>query len=44
MAVDPVKHKVYFARRGDVQATWPPLKTWPDDIKKALDDAQASGN
>lgn len=46
MAIDPVKHKVYFARRGDIRepAAWPPLKTWPDDIKKALDDAQGSAN
>ena len=45
MAVDPVKHKVYFARRGDNgPLTWPPLKDWPDDIKKAYDDAQGSGN
>jgi len=46
MAVDPAKHKLYFARRGDdgAPAAWPPLKDWPDDIKKALDDAQASGN
>ncbi|MDG4893262.1 hypothetical protein P9272_06710 [Mesorhizobium sp. WSM4976] len=46
MAVDPAKHKIYFARRGDngeLQA-WPPLKDWPADIKKAYDDAQNSGN
>lgn len=41
MAVDPVKHKVYFARRGDNHGpqAWPPLKDWPDDIRKAFDDA-----
>ncbi|AZO26901.1 hypothetical protein ABID26_007276 [Mesorhizobium shonense] len=46
MAVDPVKHKVYFARRGDNPEpdAWPPVKNWPEDIKKALDEAQGSGN
>ncbi|MDX8501365.1 hypothetical protein RFM99_23500 [Mesorhizobium sp. VK4C] len=46
MAVDPVKHKVYFARRGDNPEpdAWPPVKDWPEDIKKALDEAQGSGN
>ncbi|TIT95335.1 MAG: hypothetical protein E5W59_02330 [Mesorhizobium sp.] len=46
MAVDPVKHKVYFARRGDngEPQGWPDLKTWPADIKKAYDDAQGSAN
>ncbi|WP_217577142.1 hypothetical protein [Mesorhizobium sp. GbtcB19] len=46
MAVDPAKHKVYFARRGDNDQpqAWPPLKDWPADIKKAYDDAQGSGN
>ncbi|WP_192246341.1 hypothetical protein [Mesorhizobium silamurunense] len=46
MAVDPAKHKVYFARRGDNPEpdAWPPLKDWPADIKKALDEAQGSGN
>lgn len=46
MAVDPVKHKLYFARRGDNPEpdTWPPVKDWPADIKKALDAAQGSGN
>ncbi|MDX8516480.1 hypothetical protein [Mesorhizobium captivum] len=46
MAVDPVKHKVYFARRGDNPEpdAWPPAKDWPANIKKALDEAQGSGN
>ncbi|RRI02685.1 hypothetical protein EH240_11875 [Mesorhizobium tamadayense] len=46
MAVDPVKHKVYFARRGDngEPDAWPDVKSWPDDIKKVLDEAQGSGN
>jgi hypothetical protein len=46
MAVDPGKHTVYFARRGDngEPQAWPPVKDWPADIKKAYDDAQASGN
>jgi len=46
MAVDPAKHQVYFARRadnGEPQA-WPDVKSWPADIKKALDEAQRSGN
>ncbi|PBC05711.1 hypothetical protein [Mesorhizobium sp. WSM3860] len=44
MAVDPVKHKVYFARRGDNPEpdAWPPVKDWPADIKKALDEAQGN--
>ena len=46
MAIDPAKQKVYFARRGDngEPQAWPALKDWPDDIKKAYDDAQGSGN
>ncbi|MDX8479126.1 hypothetical protein RFN28_11655 [Mesorhizobium sp. VK24D] len=46
MAVDPVKHKLYFARRGDngEPQAWPDVKSWPADIKKALDEAQSSGN
>ena len=46
MAVDPARHKVYFSRRGDdgQPAAWPQLKDWPDDIKKALDDAQGEAN
>ena len=46
MAVDPAKHQVYFARRGDSgePQAWPALKDWPADIKKAYDDAQGSGN
>ncbi|TPN83661.1 hypothetical protein FJ987_19045 [Mesorhizobium sp. CU2] len=43
MAIDPAKHKVYFARRGDNgPLTWPPVKDWPADIKKAYDDAQGN--
>jgi len=46
MAVDPAKHAVYFARRGDngEPQAWPPVKDWPADIKKAYDNAQGSGN
>ncbi|TIN34884.1 MAG: hypothetical protein E5Y25_26805, partial [Mesorhizobium sp.] len=44
MAVDPVKHKVYFARRGQngEPDAWPPVKDWPVDIKKAYDDAKGN--
>ncbi|TIO06554.1 hypothetical protein [Mesorhizobium sp.] len=46
MAVDPVKHALYFARRGDngEPQAWPAVKTWPADIKEALDKALGSGN
>ncbi|GLQ80246.1 hypothetical protein GCM10007881_37650 [Mesorhizobium huakuii] len=46
MAVDPAKHKLYFARRGDngEPAAWPPTATWPADVKEALDKALSSGN
>ncbi|PBB66918.1 hypothetical protein CK228_20290 [Mesorhizobium sp. WSM4312] len=46
MAVDPAKHKLYFARRGDngEPAAWPPTATWPTDVKEALDKALSSGN
>lgn len=46
MAVDPAKHQVYFARRGDngEPQAWPDVKTWPADIKEALDKAQGSAN
>ncbi|OBQ63378.1 hypothetical protein [Mesorhizobium erdmanii] len=46
MAVDPAKHTLYFARRGDngEPQAWPAVTTWPADIKKALDDAQGSAN
>lgn len=41
MAVDPAQHKLYFARRGDngEPDAWPAVKTWPADIKEALDKA-----
>lgn len=44
MAVDPAKHKLYFARRGDdgQPKGWPALKDWPADIKEALDKAQSA--
>ncbi|OBQ86264.1 hypothetical protein [Mesorhizobium sp. WSM3873] len=44
MAVDPVEHKVYFARRGQngEPDAWPPVKDWPADIKKAYDDTQGN--
>ncbi|PDQ19483.1 hypothetical protein CN311_19220 [Mesorhizobium sanjuanii] len=46
MAVDPVKHALYFARRGDngEPDAWPAVKTWPADIREALDKALGSGN
>lgn len=46
MAVDPAKHKLYFARRGDngEPQAWPPTATWPADIKEALDKALGSAN
>ncbi|CAN7259980.1 hypothetical protein LJR234_001224 [Mesorhizobium amorphae] len=46
MAVDPVKHTLYFARRGDKPEpdAWPDVKTWPADVKEALDKAMSSGN
>jgi hypothetical protein len=44
MAVDPAGHKVYFARRGDSPEpdAWPPLKTWPAEVKQAVDKALGS--
>ena len=44
MAVDPAKHTLYFARRGDngERDAWPPVKTWPADVKEALDKAQGN--
>ena len=41
MAVDPVKHALYFSRRGDngEPNAWPPVATWPADVKEALDKA-----
>ncbi|MER8518479.1 hypothetical protein NKI48_01530 [Mesorhizobium sp. M0644] len=46
MAVDPVKHKLYFARRGDKPEpdAWPAVSTWPADVKEALDKALGSAN
>ena len=46
MAVDPAKHTLYFARRGDKPEpdAWPAVKTWPADVKEALDKAMGSGN
>ncbi|WP_027059332.1 hypothetical protein [Mesorhizobium loti] len=46
MAVDPAKHKLYFARRGDdgQPKGWPALATWPANIKAALDKAQGAAN
>ncbi|MER8907895.1 inhibitor of vertebrate lysozyme family protein [Mesorhizobium sp. M0854] len=46
MAVDPVKHKLYFARRGDKPEpdAWPAVSTWPADVKEALDKALGSPN
>ena len=46
MAVDPAKHTLYFARRGDngEPQAWPDVKTWPADIREAMDKAQGSGN
>jgi hypothetical protein len=46
MAVDPAKHKLYFARRGDdgQPKAWPALETWPADVKEALDKAQGAAN
>ncbi|MBZ9908966.1 hypothetical protein LB557_23435 [Mesorhizobium sp. BR115XR7A] len=46
MAVDPAKHQLYFARRGDngQPNAWPALATWPADVKEALDKALGSAN
>lgn len=46
MAVDPVKHKLYFASRGDKPEpdAWPAVSTWPADVKEALDKALGSPN
>ncbi|TRC73685.1 hypothetical protein FJV83_23135 [Mesorhizobium sp. WSM4307] len=46
MAVDPAKHKLYFARRGDngQPNAWPAVATWPADVKEALDKALSSAN
>ncbi|MCV3206858.1 hypothetical protein OHD62_00005 [Mesorhizobium sp. YC-39] len=46
MAVDPVKHTLYFARRGDngEPDAWPAVTTWPADVKEALDKALGSAN
>lgn len=46
MAIDPANHKLYFARRGDngEPDAWPAVKTWPADIKEALDKALGPGN
>ncbi|MER9352985.1 hypothetical protein NKI61_06735 [Mesorhizobium sp. M0514] len=46
MAVDPAKHTLYFARRGDngEPQAWPPVADWPADVKEAMDKAQESGN
>ncbi|MBZ9745727.1 hypothetical protein LB516_10755 [Mesorhizobium sp. CO1-1-7] len=46
MAVDPAKHQLYFARRGDNghPNAWPALATWPADVKEALDKALGSAN
>ncbi len=46
MAVDPIKHKLYFSRRGDKPEpdAWPAVNTWPADVKEALDKALGSPN
>ncbi|MER8631814.1 hypothetical protein NKH55_18860 [Mesorhizobium opportunistum] len=46
MAVDPAQHKLYFARRGDngQPNAWPDAKTWPADVKAALDKALGEAN
>ncbi|MER9234910.1 inhibitor of vertebrate lysozyme family protein [Mesorhizobium sp. M0622] len=46
MAVDPAKHKLYFARRGDKPEpdAWPAVSTWPAEIKEALDKELRSAN
>ncbi|CCV04349.1 conserved exported hypothetical protein [Mesorhizobium metallidurans STM 2683] len=46
MAVDPARQTLYFARQGDngEPDAWPAMKTWPADIKEALDKALGSAN
>ena len=46
MAVDPAKHTLYFARQGDKPEpdAWPAVKSWPVDVKEALDKALGSAN
>jgi hypothetical protein len=38
MAVDPHGRKLYFAQEGDKPepSTWPPFRTWPDEVKEAM--------
>lgn len=38
MAVDPSGEKVYFAQEGEnpQPSTWPPLDTWPAEVKAAM--------
>ncbi|TGQ74652.1 hypothetical protein EN829_006185 [Mesorhizobium sp. M00.F.Ca.ET.186.01.1.1] len=44
MAVDPIQHKLYFARRGDngEPDARPPLNTWPADVKDAYEKGSAN--
>ena len=37
MAVDPRRHKLYFAQRSEnpEPSTWPAIKTWPADVRQA---------
>lgn len=42
MAVDAAHEKLYFAREGEPEnQAWPPLDTWPAELRAALDDAFA---
>ncbi|MFB9982240.1 hypothetical protein ACFSQQ_31145 [Mesorhizobium kowhaii] len=46
MAVDQTNHKLYFAHSGDKPRmdVWPPVQTWPADVKAALEEAMGSAN
>jgi hypothetical protein len=41
MAVDARGHKVYFAQQSEnpQPSAWPPLKTWPEDVRKVMQQA-----
>jgi hypothetical protein len=46
MAVDQTNHKLYFAHSGDkpVMDVWPPVQTWPAEVKAALVEAMGSAD
>ncbi|WP_095083962.1 hypothetical protein [Mesorhizobium sophorae] len=46
MAVDAANQKLYFARSSGkpVMDAWPPVQSWPAEVKAALDEAFGSAN